>query len=386
MADCKINPSFLRGFDFKLLYAVPSTDTYRVMSLNNLTGEIIVPPYGHTNFLRSTDWGYTFAPIEVTGMSATANVAYDTSFGMNRHAIAFASYSDLSTAGYANTNDLAVLPTGTTDGAHIAVSGGTSPAITGGVAYSNGAFYNTIMGVSAPSSGGIRWFADAFANYSITNVSTAPWVAMRWGKARGQWVYGVTYKVSSSGVISPVGIGRRPYPPTSYYLPAGDHVAYFVDETTYPEVSDFIDYDAVTVGGAAFIERNGTIWRNTEANFQTWVKGLVPPVDMSGYTFPHLAAGKGLFGENVLLSLDSTGSKGLLSLDHGVTHTYFDLPSEITQTLPGGSIVSAGQTDMRFPRVYDLKYIPDPNTNFTKGRWILCGGLAIWELVPYYAA
>lgn len=386
MADCKINPSFLRGFDFKLLYAVPSTDAYRAMSLNNLTGEIIVPPYGHTNFLRSTDWGYTFAPIEVTGMSTTATVAYDTAFGMNRHAIAFASYSDLTTGAYANTHDLAILPTGTTEGTHQAVSSGTSPAMTGGVTYGNGAFYNTIMGVSAPASGGVRWFDDIFTNYSITNVSAAPWMAMRWGRAQGQWVYGVYYKVVTSNVLGAVGIGRRPYPPTSYILPAGEHVAYFVDEATYPEVSDFIDYDGVTTGGAAFIERNGTIWRNTAANFQTWVKGATPPESLGGFTFPHLTEGHGLFGETVLLSLDSSGSKGLLSLDHGATHTYFDLPAEIAQTLPGGSVVPTGQTDMRFPRVYDLKYVPDPNTNFAKGRWILCGGLAIWELVPYYAA
>lgn len=383
MADCQVNPSFLRGFDFKLLHASSGLDEYRVMSLNPLNGEIIAAPYGHMNFLCSDDWGYTFEDLAVTGLDAfgPSLVVYDSNFGLNRHALAFIKDSKNLDPVYSVNMGTILLPTNLTEATGFTPSSGGSPTYGGGMAYGNGAFYHYMLQTNAYV-GGIRWYNDAWTVDSPSNTGSTPWISVRWPKTKGQWVYAVFFQYISNSNLQAVGIGRRPFPARS---PA-EFVSYFVDENTTLEVADFIDYTAVVEDGAAMILRDGTIWHNTGENYQTWVEGVKPPVEMSGYSFPHLAAGKGKFNEDVLLSLDSSGTVGLLSLDHGATQTYFDLPLEITQTLPGGSVPAAGTVDSRYPRVYDLKYIPDPQTNFTKGRWVFCGGMAIWELIPRYGA
>ena len=380
MADCIVKPSFLRGFDFKFLHASAGLDEYRVMSLNPLTGEILACPYGGNKFLRSTDWGYTFEDFVPTGLPDTLTdiVVYSSDFGLNRHFLGYRWSSKDMPFGGPNAWGCVVVATGTGEGQAYNVITANPSSFGDGVVYANGGFWHNMKSSTAYSSGGYAWKQNAFSYRQDT--TSQLWQVSRWAKARGQWVYGVFSKLVADKDMPYVGIGRAAYPDKSAF----EFVSYFIDADTSLEVSDFVDYDGLVLGGAALILRDGTIWRHTSDDFQDWVAGATPPTDMAGFSFPHLAAGKGKFNEPVLVAIDSSGAKGLLSRDHGVTQSYFDLPHEVSQTLPGGVVLPTGTIDARFPRVYDLKYVPDPATNFTKGRWILCAGLAIWEMIPVY--
>jgi len=213
----------------------------------------------------------------------------------------------------------------------------------------------------------------------------------RHNRSRGQWIYGVLYKGDVENIVlgKMLGVGRVALPilanPSTDATKRFTRLAQFNADGTAVEVSDMIDYPVDFSDGFAMLERDGTMWRVTAADAGGWQKGLAPEAELSGYTFPHLAYGKGRFGEDILVTLDSTGSLGIASVDGGKSHIVFELPTELGQTIPGGIAIQTGAADgQRLQCCYDLHYIETPEEGVGKGKWVLLAGFAVFELVPRY--
>lgn len=388
MADCKINPSFLRRFDFKLLYASPGIDEYRTMEYSPITGEVLCLPFGNNHLLQSKDWGYTFTKKEgALDILQTQNVVLDARWGVGRYGIfgvdnKLGNIVTLSSAASRQGTSTVIVDSDTLDTTEGFFNAASANQRIGGVAYANGCFTFSAHAESASNVAGsrTRWYNGVFTSFA----PNASFIANRFAVTRGQLVYApgnVGYTTPGGGAA---GVYSQSYPITTSIAPTAVLKGNFINATTQIEISDFQDYSEVVSDGAVAMTRNGVIWRSTSLEMTTWVKGGDPELGLTGMSFPHIAAGYGKFNDPVLLSVDPSGTKGLFSVDHGATLQSFDLPPELGQTLPGGVFVPQGVVNGAFPRCYTIKYISDPATNHTKGRWIMCGGLAVWEMIPVY--
>jgi len=396
MAVCIINPSFLTGFDFQLLHAFEGVECCRKMTYNSLRDEFICGAWNGRHEYKLTERATKITRREDAFPSTLTDNYYcwEGRFGISRHV--FQATTGVAVAGgnsarnFIRSNDTDV---------YIATAASVNTNNVQGIGYAGGYF----IGYGARSAGGTSTTVLAnIIQHGEDNVGTAysssgstPAVGTvcvsRHATTRGQWLYGVLYPETVADIFAGrlLGMGKKALPLTA--SPIGTvsqrftRLAQFNADGTAVEVADLIDYPVDFSDGFAMVERDGTMWRVTAADAGGWHKGAAPETELAGYTFPHLAHGKGRFGEDLLVTLDSTGSLGLVSLDGGDSHIVFELPSELGQTIPGGIAVPTGADDgQRLQRCYDLQYIETPEEGNGKGKWILLAGFAVFELIPRY--
>lgn len=393
MANCVIKPSFLRGFDLELLYTMDGIEEYRLMSHNPLTGSLYVAPWGNSNILRSTDGGRTFEKInDVLFGLGNSNYGYFSAYGISRHAFLF------SNSGTGATSNVNIYATVIDEGsivaplnANLQVGNNTiGQMYPWSLGYANGAFAfgASVLGYGSSTSAGTQWRDSAFeltyGSTGGTGVNDLRNYILYGGLTRGAWYYGFGvyggYANSSLDMGTVKDFRRTPMPRTG--STGGSEVISTLSSPV--EIIDVKDYTGVVPDGAIAMERSGKIWATDATELSSWAEGGAVPADVVDSHFPHVAVGRGRFGELVVMSIDTSGSKGLLTQDHGATMRAFDLPSDLGLILPGGICPTQGAAINQPSRVYDIKYITDPETNHTTGRWIFCAGRAIFEMKPIY--
>jgi len=396
MAVCIINPSFLTGFDFQLLHAFEGVECCRKMTYNSLRDEFICGAWGGRHEYKLTERATKITRREdVIPSTLTDNYyCWEGRFGIGRHV--FQATTGTSVAGG-------------TSGRHFVRSNDTDAYITStnypyannaqGVGYAGGYFigHGYRITVVTGTTGSFVAFQhgedNAVTQYGASSVANAIGTvsSVRHAIGRGQWLYGALYSETPADIFAGrlLGMGKKALPLTASPVGAVSQrftrLAQFNADGTAVEVADLIDYPVDFSDGFAMVERDGTMWRVTAADAGGWHKGAAPETELTGYTFSHLAHGKGRFGEDLLVTLDSTGSLGLVSLDGGDSHIVFELPSELGQTIPGGIAIPTGADDgQRLQRCYDLQYIETPEEGNGKGKWILLAGFAVFEMIPRY--
>lgn len=399
MAQCIINPSFLTGFDFQLLHAFEGIECSRVMTYDPLRDEFVCGPWNGRQEYRLTERATKMTRREDVIPSTYTDNYYFWSgrFGINRHAFVGTTGTTLG-GGNSHRN---FIYTDDTDLFTVLAPTSTQTTNVQGMAYGGGYFAGMGVRVTGPTAAagpllilqhgenniGTTIVAAGTAAISAATVSSA-----RHCHNRGQWVYGALYPGDNAADIYAgrcLGMGKKAFPFTSSPLTIVSQqftrLAQFNTDGTAVEVADVIDYPVDFSDGFAMLERDGTMWRVTAADAGGWRKGVAADATIAGYTFPHLAYGRGRFGESLLVTLDSTGTLGLVSVDGGDSHIVFELPTELGQTIPGGVAVPTGAVDdQRIQRCYDLQYIDTPESGNGKGKWILLAGFAVFEMVPRY--
>lgn len=397
MADCIINPSFLTGFDFQLLHAFEGTECSRTMTYDPMRDVFVCGPWnGRQEYILTERATKMTRREDVIPDIWTDNYYFWSGrFGINRHAFVGTTGTDLGGGSSARS----FIHTNETDLLTVIAPATAQPNNVQGMAYGGGYFVSFGARSGSPTLATLTMnilqhgendtgttYTAGGSSGAIGTVSTA-----RHCHNRGQWVYGALYPETAADIYAGkcLGLGKKAFPFTNSPFTVVDQrftrLAQFNTDGTAVEVADVIDYPVDFSDGFAMLERDGTMWRVTAADAGGWHKGVAADTTIAGYTFPHLTYGRGRFGESLLVTLDSTGTLGMVSIDGGDSHIVFELPTELGQTIPGGVAVPTGATnDQRLQRCYDLQYISTPEAGNGKGKWILLAGYAVFEMVPRY--